>query len=173
MIRIAINRAPVLTLWAAVVAERMGHPRATALSLGRALAAKTAFSKGQAMGLAEWHDPGPVVKAQSEVVRLLPFMGRHITMIETARGSLAVHEGTPITPTAVEHYLDGKFGPDLAAARGAMEKLAASRSPAQLGRTAFGLYEKFRPKIPAGTAGWGKEGELDLDIIERMAKAKT
>jgi hypothetical protein len=28
-----VNRAPVLTLWAAVVAERLGHPVETALSL--------------------------------------------------------------------------------------------------------------------------------------------
>ena len=31
-----VNRAPVLTLWAAVVAERLGHSRGAALTLGRA-----------------------------------------------------------------------------------------------------------------------------------------
>jgi hypothetical protein len=30
---IKVDRAPVLTLWAAVVAERLGHPPDTALSL--------------------------------------------------------------------------------------------------------------------------------------------
>ena len=35
---IRINRAPVLTLWAAVVAERLGFDRATALTLGQAVA---------------------------------------------------------------------------------------------------------------------------------------
>jgi hypothetical protein len=169
MSSIEINRAPVLTLWAAVVAQRLGHAPATALSLGRALAAKTAFSKGQAMGLAEWHDPGPVVKATSEKAQLLPFMGRHVTLIETALGPLAVHEGKPVTPASVESYLAGKFGDALGATRSAMEKLAASRSPAQLGRTAFGLYEKFRPKIPTGTKGWGAEGVLDLTTIEKLA----
>jgi hypothetical protein len=33
---IRINRAPVLTLWAVVVAERLGFDRDEALSLGRA-----------------------------------------------------------------------------------------------------------------------------------------
>jgi hypothetical protein len=33
--RIRINRAPVLTLWAAVVAERLGFDRDTALTLGQ------------------------------------------------------------------------------------------------------------------------------------------
>ena len=32
-----INRVPVLTLWAAVVAERLGHPADTALTLGGAV----------------------------------------------------------------------------------------------------------------------------------------
>ena len=32
---IRINRAPVLTLWAAVVAERLGFDRAMALTLGQ------------------------------------------------------------------------------------------------------------------------------------------
>jgi hypothetical protein len=41
-----INRAPVLTLWAAVVAERLGHPAGTALTLGRAVAGIRRAGKG-------------------------------------------------------------------------------------------------------------------------------
>jgi hypothetical protein len=36
--KIAINRAPVLTLWAVVVAERPGYDRDAALTLGQAVA---------------------------------------------------------------------------------------------------------------------------------------
>jgi hypothetical protein len=42
-----INRAPVLTLWAAVVAERLGHPANTALTLGRAVAGSAAQVKAR------------------------------------------------------------------------------------------------------------------------------
>ena len=35
---IEINRAPVLTLWIAVVAERMGHTWDTALTIGKVFA---------------------------------------------------------------------------------------------------------------------------------------
>ena len=35
---ISINRAPVLTLWAAVVAQRLGFAEDEALTLGRAVA---------------------------------------------------------------------------------------------------------------------------------------
>ena len=49
--RILINRAPVLTLWAAVVAERLGFDRKEALSLGKAVAGLTAQSKGRRLGI--------------------------------------------------------------------------------------------------------------------------
>jgi hypothetical protein len=48
-----INRAPVLTLWAAVVAERLGHPADTALTLGRAVAGSAARVKARNIGREE------------------------------------------------------------------------------------------------------------------------
>jgi hypothetical protein len=48
---IYINRAPVLTLWAAVVAERLGFRRDESLTLGRAVAGLNAYSKGVSLGL--------------------------------------------------------------------------------------------------------------------------
>jgi hypothetical protein len=41
-----VNRAPVLTLWAAVVAEVLGFKHDEALTLGRAVAGLNAYSKG-------------------------------------------------------------------------------------------------------------------------------
>ena len=49
--RISINRAPVLTLWASVVAEGLGFDRKEALSLGKAVAELTAQSKGRRLGI--------------------------------------------------------------------------------------------------------------------------
>ena len=48
---VMINLAPVLTLWAAVVAEMVGFEYDEALTLGRALAELNAYSKGVALGL--------------------------------------------------------------------------------------------------------------------------
>ena len=47
---ISINRAPVLTLWAAVVARRLGLDEDEALTLGKALAALNAQAKGRRLG---------------------------------------------------------------------------------------------------------------------------
>jgi hypothetical protein len=43
---IRINRAPVLTLWAAVVAERLGFDRDTVLTLGPVVAGLGAHANG-------------------------------------------------------------------------------------------------------------------------------
>jgi hypothetical protein len=169
---ITINRAPVLTLWASVVAERLGHSRSTALTLGKTIAGKVAFSKAQTIGRAKKRETvsSPVPKPAGEKTKLLAFMGRHCTMIETASGLMALSEGKPVSPKEVEQYLEEKFGDRLEEARLAMTELAQSRSPAQLAREAFGLYRKFRPSIPAGAAGWGKDGLLNLDNIRRLIR---
>ena len=46
-----MNRAPVLTLWAAVVAEVLGFEHDEALTLWRAVAGLNAYSKGVSLGL--------------------------------------------------------------------------------------------------------------------------
>ena len=48
----------MLTLWAAVVAERLGFDHDTALTLGRAVAGSSAQMKGRALGIYEpSHEP--------------------------------------------------------------------------------------------------------------------
>jgi hypothetical protein len=42
---VMVNRAPVLTLWAAVVAEVLGFDHDEALTLGRAVAGLNAYSQ--------------------------------------------------------------------------------------------------------------------------------
>jgi hypothetical protein len=53
-----------------------------------------------------------------------------------------------------------------------MQRLARSYPPKELAERAFGLYERFRPSIPEGVKGWGAKGDLDLGVIERLAKHK-
>jgi hypothetical protein len=50
---IRINPAPALTLWAAVVAERLGIDRDTALTLGQSVAGSSAYAKVREQGPAE------------------------------------------------------------------------------------------------------------------------
>jgi hypothetical protein len=169
---IQINRAPVLTLWAAVVAERLGFERDEALTLGRALAGLTAHAKGARLGIFEPASADEVRERRSQLeegehleVRLL---GRMIPVVRTAEGLRAVEKGKPGGPQSVERYLRGKFGDALEEVREAMEALAASLPPAEIARRAFGLYERFRPEVPSDERGWGAKATLD---VERIRKA--
>ena len=100
----------------------------------------------------------------------IELLGRMVRAKHTKEGLRALDRGRASNPEVVEHYLESKFGDALGAARAAMAALAESIAPADLDRQAFGLYEKFRPEIPAGTRGWGASGELDLAFIRSLAK---
>jgi len=83
-----------------------------------------------------------------------------------------VHGAEVIDSDSARRYLEGKFGENLAAVRSAMEKLAKSYRPEKLAEEGYSLYERFRPVIPAGVKGWGAKGDLDLGLIEGLAKEK-
>ena len=74
----------------------------------------------------------------------------------------------PIKPESVQRYLESKFGENLAAVKDAMEELAASYDQASLSKKAYSLYERFRPSIPKGRAGWGAKGNLDTSLIRSL-----
>jgi hypothetical protein len=50
---IRVHRAPVLTLWATVVAELLGYPPETALTLGRFVAGSSARAKVRRLGTSD------------------------------------------------------------------------------------------------------------------------
>lgn len=172
--KIKINRAPVLTLWATIVAERMGYKKDEALTFGKAVAGLNAQSKGRKLGIyeekTEEEKKEEGKKEKPSTTEFVEILGRGVPAIKTKQGLRAAIKGKEIDPEGVERYLGGKFGDDLAQARAAMEKLAKAYTPKQLESKAYDLYEKFRPKVPEGTKGWGAKGELDLDHIISLAK---
>ena len=167
--KIKINRAPVLTLWAAVVAERMGYKKDEALTLGKAVAGLNAQSKGRRLGIYE-EKTEEKKKEKTTKPEFIELLGRGIPAVKTPKGLRAAIKGEAIHAGSVETYLKQKFKDDLDEARAAMEKLAKTYTPKQLESKAYGLYEKFRPEIPEGTKGWGAKGELDLDYIRSLAE---
>lgn len=168
---VQVNRAPVLTLWAAVVAEKLGHPHETALTLGKAVAGMNAQSKGRRLGIYPEPDEAEVKKRRARApATYVELLGRRVPIVKTARGPRAAKDGKPESATAVERYLERKLGDKLPAVRAAMVDLAGSMPKAELADEAYGLYEKFRPRIPAGERGWGAAGELDLDKVRALAR---
>lgn len=171
---VTINRAPVLTLWAAIVAERLGFTHEEALTLGRAVAGLNAYSKGRALGIFK---PTPKdvrakrdAKARTKEVLQVELLHRAVPVVQTPEGLRALAKEQPIAPASVQKYLATKFGDTLGSISAAMTELADSRDPEQLAAEAYSLYEQFRPAIPAGESGWGAAGTLKLTTIRGLAR---
>ena len=167
---IKINRAPVMTLWATVVAERQGNPPDTALTLGRAVAGLNAQSKARRLGLVEEKQPEAEPQRPARKPKTVTVLGRAVPVAATKDGLRATSKDEPIKPETVKRYLASKFGEALPEARAAMEALALAYSPKELAGEAYALYEQFRPTVPEGQKGWGAAGSLDLTRIRRMAR---
>ena len=170
---IEINRAPVLTLWAAVVAERRGYSPDEALSLAKAVAGLNAQAKGRSLGIFK---PSPDREtthadkprpADETRVRLC---GRPVPAKRTPDGMRAVIGDDLIEPEGVARYLERAFKDDYAEVRKAMVRVAERYEPGALEEAAYGLYERFRPAVASGTRGWGQKGRLDLDLLDKLAE---
>ena len=173
---IMTNRAPVLTLWAAVVAERLGFDRDAALSLGKAMAGLTAQSKGRHLGIykpAKRAGDEPAKKAGLGEEFWVDLCGRPIPAKRTNSGVRAVVRDKPVDPDAAARYLEQKLGDALHSVREAMTELAKAFDRGELADRAFALYEQFRPAIPEGRRGWGAQGQLDLDLIRSLSRRGT
>ena len=146
---LSINRAPVLTLWAAVVAQRLGFDEDEALTLGKAVAGLNAQSKGRRLGIFKPHEEKAHKARKKEPGErfLIEVCGRPVPAKNTDNGIRAVQKSQPIDPESVRRYLHNKFGDDLKAVKSAMQKLAKAYKPQQLAHDAYALYERFRPDI--------------------------
>jgi len=172
--KIKINRAPVMTLWATIVAERLGYKHKEALSLAKAVTGMNAQSKGKRLGIytekPEEEKPEKQRRQPSKETFSVELMGRLVPAVNTRDGIRAMEKDQPVSPGSAESYLESKFGEELPAARRAFQELAKTYSPDEIRHKAYDLYEEFRPTIPEGTRGWGAKGNLDLDALEKLKK---
>ena len=148
---------------------RPGQPKDTALTLGRAVAGSAARVKARSIGREERkadRDADTPKLRPDHVTAPVSLLGKNIRLLPNTDGELRAADGDqPADPEAIRRYLAKAFGSQLGEVREAMEELASRYEPAELNRIGFRLYERFRPEIPTGNAGWGARGELDIDKI--------
>lgn len=169
---VKVNRAPVMVLWGAVVAKRLGFNEDEALSLGQAVSVLNARSKARRLGIIAEESPAEAHarKAYTEPEKRVEILGRLIP-VRQINGRLRATLGEETVESAqVERYLRSKFGPKYDDVRAVMDDLAASYSPDELRDIAYTLYERFRPAVTSGQQGWGQKGELDLSKIESLKR---
>ena len=172
MAQITVNRAPFLTLWATVVARRLGYSEDEALSLAKAFTGLTAQAKAQRLGLSQ---PRPevereAVRAEREAkgAEYLEFLDRVVPVVRTEKGIRALSGTSPMSPESARRYLAQKFGEHLELVESKLTELAETFEPRELEGVAMDIYMRLRPKVPEGKAGWGREGVLDLDEIDDL-----
>ena len=165
---IIINRAPVLQLWSACVAQFL-HPELgwdTCLSIGGAVSSLCAISKGRAIGMIEPKeaDGDHQTKKQQngERVEVMGF-GLHI------KDGNALISGKP--KPVKEDTLRNKFGSEeydasLVAFQKALSTWKGKED--ELDKKAFHMYERFRPNVSGGQKGWGRKGKLDLTEVANV-----
>jgi hypothetical protein len=143
--------------------------------LGKAVAGLNARAKGRRLGIFKPHEEKAKKAREKERCEWfwIEVLGRPVPATNTDDGIRAVRGRNPTDPDGVRSYLDHKFGDDLKAVRSAMRKLARAYTPQELAHHAYPLYERFRPRIPAGKKGWGARGDLDLGLIGRLAKERV
>lgn len=176
-----VDRNAVLTLWAAVVAERRGYDIDEALSIAGAFGKLPLFQDPAGSGPApSSHGVTPLLARQRRTARLrdnktaLDILQRRIAVAQTRDGIRALAEPhATIEPARVASYLRTAFGDQLQTTCGAMRELAAAYSPSELDDRATELYAKFRPELPEDAVGWGAEAHLHLSRIAALAHEPT
>jgi len=99
--RIVINRAPVLTLWTAVVAKRLGFVWEESLTLGRAVAGMNAYAKGKSLGI--FHPKPADLKTKRKKLKRgeevsVNLLRRAVPVVHTTDSLRAVAKGKTVRP---------------------------------------------------------------------------
>ena len=174
---VVVNRAPFLTLWASVVARRLGYDADEALTLGRAVAGQTAAAKGKRLGLlasrpAEERERLEQRRREAGA-QTIAYMDREIACVRTPAGLRALADARPIDPESVRRYLEDKFKDALHPVEEKLLAVASAFSPEELSTCAMDLYMEMRPAVASGPAGWGQAGRLDVAAMDRILARQT
>lgn len=187
---VLINRSPVLTLWASIVAKHL-YPLTLdeAVSLGSAFASQTAQAKGQALGI---YTPSTTTLSRSDndnnktkqedtslqqdddggttgIDDHYQLMGQTICTrrLRATNGPVvrAVLKDKLVDPHAAWRHLEKRFGTSLGYVMAQMDAACTVAGEEELHRTAYQYYMHIRPNIPSGTKGWGAHGRLEMSKL--------
>lgn len=157
-----VNRAPVMTAWSFVVAERMGFQREEALSIATVYTEMNAISKGVSLGIYEGGKQQGREASKDGSQPYVDLMGRRIPLFQTSTSQWrALSEGSPVSPSAAYSYIKRSLQQTTPQIVGALRLLSQSYSPSEINQRGYSLYVDFRPEV----GGWGKRGEVRCEKI--------
>ncbi|KAJ7904595.1 hypothetical protein B0H14DRAFT_2663580 [Mycena olivaceomarginata] len=167
-----VNRAPLMTAWSTLVAERLGFQREEALSIASVYTEMNAVSKGVSMGI---YKPGTQFKRSTEAARggsqpYVELLGRRIPLFKTQNSQWrALSNGTVVQPSTAFSYISRALRQTTPHIIGALRLLAESFTPQEINAKGWGLYAEFRPEVQ----GWGDRAEVKCETILGLRKATS
>lgn len=160
-----VNRAPIMTAWAMIVAEKLGFKHEEALSIASAYTELNAISKGTSLGIfGKGKTPASEVMESSSQPHV-ELMGRRIPLLTGKSGQWRAlsSDGTPVPPSSAYSYVSNALKQTTPYIIGAMRMLASTFTPAELNQKGFGLYASFRPQVDS----WGGRSTVKCkDILD-------
>ncbi|EIW82120.1 hypothetical protein CONPUDRAFT_102921 [Coniophora puteana RWD-64-598 SS2] len=156
-----INRAPLMTAWAMVVAERLGFQREEALSIASAYTEMNAISKGVSIGVFKTSKKEEMERYEGGAQPYIDLMGRRPLYQTRSEQWRALINASPALPSEAFSYISRSFRQTTSHMVGALRLLAESYPPKILNERGFALYADFRPTAE----GWGARGEVKCEKI--------
>lgn len=163
-----VNRAPIMTAWAMVVAEKLGFKREEALSIASAYTELNAISKGTSLGImGKGKTPASEVMESNNQPHI-ELMGRRIPLLTGNNGQWRAlsSDGSPVPPSTAYSYVSNAMRQTAPYIVGAMRLLAATFTSTELNQNGFGLYASFRPQVES----WGGRSTVKCKDILALRK---
>mmetsp|Transcript_41582 Transcript_41582/g.163472 ORF Transcript_41582/g.163472 Transcript_41582/m.163472 type:complete len:335 (-) Transcript_41582:221-1225(-) len=170
-LEVVVNRSPVMILWACSVAKQRGFDWNSCLSLAQASADWYARKKGEYHGILQHKTPAAVDESRNDLEEI-ELVGVRIKAVRKTEGKQVGYralddDGNEITPSKPWNYISRNFGTNLENVYGAFRDLLEAIPMDELvsGSTPYNVYEKFRPDVAHGAAGWGSRGRIKFDQL--------
>lgn len=162
-----VNRAPLMTAWATVVAERLGFRREEALSIASVYTEMNAVTKGVSLGIYQSGKERGMEAITGGSQSYIEFMGRRIPLYQTQTQQWrALSNGSPVKPSTAFSYISRAFRQTTPYIVGALKLLADSFSAEEVNGLAWSLYAEFRPTVDQ----WGARSEVNCSTILDLRK---
>ncbi|KAJ7276479.1 hypothetical protein B0H12DRAFT_24606 [Mycena haematopus] len=164
-----VNRAPLMTAWSTLVAERLGFQREEALSIASVYTEMNAVSKGISMGI---YKPGTQYKRSTEASKggsqpYVELMGRRPLFKTQNSQWRALSNGTVVQPSTAFSYICRALRKTTPHIIGALRLLVESFTPEEINARGWALYADFRPEVK----GWGERAEVKCETILGLRKS--
>ncbi|KAG6857107.1 hypothetical protein H0H87_009668 [Tephrocybe sp. NHM501043] len=161
-----VNRAPLMTLWAMTVAERLGFRREEALSIASAYTEMNAITKGVSLGIYDAGKERGIEAIKGGSQSYIEFIGRRPLYQTQTQQWRALSNGTPVKPSTAFSYISRAFRQTTPHITGALNLLANSFTVDEINGLAWGLYAEFRPPVDQ----WGARSEVKCSTILGLRK---